>query len=575
MIDFIQASAFNQLAALLILAGALGAAAMKLKQPLIVAFICVGILAGPDFLDIVGPHETLVSVLADLGVALLLFMVGLQLDLGLLRALGPVAGIAGSIQIAATALLGSGLAALCGLPWMDALFCGVALAFSSTVIVVRLLTDRRAIDSLHGRIALGILIVQDLAVILAIVALAGAGRHGDETLIGLASKIALLAAATALFILYAAKPLTRRLGASQEMLMICALAFATSAAGLCHALGLGRELGGLLAGVALASTPARGVIAARLAPLRDFLLLFFFVSLGAQMNPMRLGGELGAGLALSAFVLAGKPLIILLAVAALGYRKRTSFMTAVTLGQVSEFSLVFTAMGVDAGLVRQDTLETVTFVTLVTIGLSAYAVAYSGSLFYLLDRHFGIYERRLARRGREGRSPDDLLKKPCDILVFGLGRYGVAMAQSFLRNGHSVLGIDFDPHAIARAASAGVPAYYGDATDADFPEHLPLAHVKAAVFAFQHHLSSPLDPDFRESLARALRAAGFRGRIVTTAHFREGAGKLRGHGIDAVLCPFEDAATYGADYVLAMLAEPGLQPPPPDGGGGHRPALNA
>jgi Kef-type K+ transport system membrane component KefB len=546
MIDFALASPFNQLAALLILAGVLGAAAAKLRQPLILAFICVGILAGRDFLNIVGPNETLVGVLSDLGIALLLFMVGLQLDLGLLRTMGPVAAAAGIIQIAATALLGAGIALLCGMLPQTAVFCGVALAFSSTIIVVKLLSDRRDIDSLHGRISLGILIVQDLAVIVAIVVIAGLAPAGTEEAaggaaaqaLGIAAKMACLIAATGLFIRYAARPLTQALGRSPELMMICALALAAMAAGLCHHLGFGRELGGLLAGIALASTPARNLIAARLLPLRDFLLLFFFVNLGAQMNLARLGEELGPGLALSAFVLLGKPLIIMFTVGGLGYRKRTAFMSAVTLGQVSEFSLVFTAMGVNAGLASQSTLEIITLVTLITIGISAYAVLYSGALFTFIDTHIGLIERRNPHREETFRkmeraartpgpaagegpdsAPESTMAAPHDVLIFGLGRYGIAMARRFLHNGISVLGIDFDPQAIEHARAQGVPACYGDAADAEFAHFLPLEGIKVVVFAFQHHLTNPFSADSRASLARTLRAAGFSGRIVSTSHF--------------------------------------------------------
>jgi Trk K+ transport system NAD-binding subunit len=130
------------------------------------------------------------------------------------------------------------------------------------------------------------------------------------------------------------------------------------------------------------------------------------------------------------------------------------------------------------------------------------------------------------------------------------------MAQRFLHNGMSVLGIDFDPQAIQHARQAGISAYYGDASDAEFARFLPLEGTKVIVFAFQHHLTNPFAADSRASLARTLRAAGFSGRIVSTSHFRGGEERLQGHGIDTVLCPFEDAAIYGADYVMKLLDAP-------------------
>jgi Kef-type K+ transport system membrane component KefB len=564
MIDFAQASPFNQLAALLILAGMLGFAAMKLRQPLIVAFIATGIFAGRDFLNIVGPDETLIGALADLGVALLLFMVGLQLDLTLMRTMGPVATVTGSVAITAMTALGGGICLLFGMAPVAALFCGAALSLSSTIIVVKLLSDQRAIDSLHGRISLGILIVEDLAIIAAIVVVAGIGGAATD-FTGIIMKMMILIAGTGLFIRYVANPLTRALGKQHEMMMIFSLALAATVSGLCEHWGLSRELGGLLAGIALASSPMRNMIAARLSPLRDFLLLFFFVSLGAQINPAQLSGAVLPGLALSALVLLGKPGIIMLTIGALGYRKRTAFMSAITLSQVSEFSLVFTAMGADMGFIGQQTLEVITFVTLVSIAISTYAVTYSAALFRFVDARIGLFEHKVPKRenvfrkiksGSAASTAEEEMKQPHDVLIFGLGRYGLAMAKYFLHNKISVLGVDFDPRAISAADAEGVPAYYADAADAELPGIVPLGKVQIIIFAFQHHLTDPFAADSRESLARGLREAGFTGRIVSTSHAKIEEERLRHQGIDTVLYPFEDAAACGADYVLKLLEAP-------------------
>ena len=384
---------FNETAALLVLGAALGFVGQWLRQPLIVAFIVAGIVAGPDVLGVVS-SAVHVQVLGELGVAVLLFLVGLKLDPGLLRTLGPVALVTGSAQVLLTALAGAGVALALGMPVRTAAIIGLALTFSSTIIVIKLLWDKGEVDSLHGRLALGLLIAQDLLVVVLMGLLAGLRGESQGGLWQALVGGLVLLATVLLFTRYLAQGLLARMARSPELLVTFAVAWAALLAGLADALGLGKELGGLLAGVSLASTPFREALASRLASVRDFLLLFFFVSLGASLDFGALQGSLVPALVLSAFVLIGKPLIVLPILGLAGYGRRTAFMASLTLAQISEFSLILLALATQAGLADPATQALVTLVGLVSIGASTYLVTYSGAIYAFVEPLAGARHRR-------------------------------------------------------------------------------------------------------------------------------------------------------------------------------------
>ena len=328
-------SGFAELAGLLLLAAVLGIVGHLLRQPLIVTFIVVGMVAGSPLLGMRSTSES-IALLSELGIAILLFLVGIKLDLKLIRSLGPVAVMTGLGQVAFTGLFGYLIGLGLGFGHVESLYVAVALTFSSTIIIVKLLSDKREIDSLHGQIALGFLIVQDLVVVTAMIVLStvgiqAAGEHdGGRTLWTAAGSAALLVVLVLLFVRFVADRLTRMLATSPELLVLFAIALAAAFAAIGDAVGLGKEVGGLVAGIALASTPYRETISARLAPLRDFLLLFFFIALGASLELPHLGEYLGEAVVLSLFVLIGNPLIVMTIMGVMGYRKRTGFLAGLT-----------------------------------------------------------------------------------------------------------------------------------------------------------------------------------------------------------------------------------------------------
>lgn len=568
MDNLIGENLFYQFASLLILAGLCGYAALKLRQPLLVAFILVGFLAGPDILSIVDTDDAAVTVLAELGIALLLFMVGLKLDLGLIHRLGPAALMTGTLQILLTGLFGGLISLAFGYELQTALLTAIALSFSSTIIVVKLLSDKRAIDSLYGQMALGILIVQDIAVILAMTILSSMTIAGGKmpdigSFAMLGGKIALLLAFTGLFIRFIAKPLTHNLARAPELMMIFTLGLAAIMAAISHHLGLSKELGGLLAGIALASTPYHNVIVARLAPLRDFLLLFFFVGLGAHIDLHNIGGQFAPALAFTLFVLIGKPVIIYSLMRLQGYRRRTGFMSGISLAQISEFSLIFIAMAGGGGLVSDEMIGVMTLVALLTIALSTYAITYNDKLFMAAEKYLLRFSPAAKEKNRESEETG-LQTLDYDIIIFGLGRYGSAMAKELQAHGQKVMGIDFDPQVISRAEQSGIPVIYGDAADPEFAAQLKLDNVSTVVFAFHHYMTGPLISDLRRTLAKILREQGYKGHIAVTSHHPEHDVDLIDHGVDIVLSPFQDAALHAANYILSSLHSETESKSPPE-----------
>jgi Kef-type K+ transport system membrane component KefB len=545
--------AFTEVAVLLVLAAAAGVVGVLLRQPLIVSFLAVGLLVGPSAADLVHAHAE-IELLAEIGIAVLLFLVGIKLDVKLVRSLGAVSVTTGLGQVIFTSVIGYFIGLGLGFSAVESLYIAIALTFSSTIIIVKLLSDKREIDSLHGQVALGFLIVQDLVVVLAMIVLSaiGIGASSDggpgEIVTVLAGGLGLLVFVL-VFVRFIADPLTERMATSPELLVCYAISLAVCFAAVGEWIGFGKELGGLLAGVAVASTGYRESIASRLVPLRDFLLLFFFISLGTTLNLGSIGENITAAMVFSAFVLVGNPLIVLVIMGLMGFRKRTGFLAGLTVAQISEFSLIFVAMGVSIGHLGSDSLGLVTMVGIITIALSTYMITYSHSLYEWFEPWLGLFERR-----NPAREPDHTVPggDGYDIVLFGLGRYGTAIGARLIRSGKRVLGIDFNPAAVRRWREMGHDGDYGDASDPEFIATLPLEHVDWFVSSIPPQELGLTHEDARLAMIAALKASGFRGKIALTSHREQDAADLKARGADLVLEPFQDAADQAVDLISGM-----------------------
>ncbi len=548
-------SVFYEVSILLFVAAIIGFLGMLLRQPLIVSFILVGILVGPSVLGITRSSEHM-ELLASLGVSLLLFIVGLKLDLKLIRMTGRVALMTGLGQVVFTSLVGYWICLWMGFSPLASLYIAIALTFSSTIIIVKLLSDKGEMETLHGRIALGFLIVQDIVVVLMMIGLSTSGLFGGESniwlaLVEVAVKGVLFLAVVALFIRYVAERLLRLLAPRQEMTLLFVVAWAAILASATDMFGFSKELGALLAGVSFASTSYRDILASRLTSLRDFLLLFFFINLGAHIHLAGMGAQVFQATLLSLFVLIGNPFIVLVIMGMMGYTSRTGFLAGLTVAQISEFSLVFVALGLSLGHIDSDVVSLVTLVGLLTIGISTYMILNSHLLYSRLSPFLAPFERK--RAYRESHEEGAIEKHP-EIIVIGLGRYGRHIALKFHRTGKKVMGIDYDPHVVREITRLGVSSCFGDIHDPGLLSFSPLLRASCILVTIPALSGYLIDPDPHMTLCRGLREAGFSGKLVLTARSVADLERFKHVPADMILYPYEDAAEHACERIQVLLA---------------------
>lgn len=549
---------YYEFAFLLLVAAVAGMIALRLRQPLIVAFIVVGITLGPSGLDWVTAHEE-VNLLAQIGVTVLLFVVGLKLDLNMVKNVGPVALATGIGQLTFTIIIGFAIARLLGMPTITALYVAIALTFSSTIIIVKLLSDKREVDSLHGRIAVGFLIVQDIAVVVAMLLLGSyQGNAVDVSLWRLGGEIMLKIAAAlaivALLMRYVLPHLMHLLAQSKDLLLVFAVAWGTALAATGDMLGFSKEVGAFLAGFSLASTSYREAVASRLTGLRDFLLLFFFIDMGRNLDIGILGAQVTDALILSVFVLVGNPLIVMAIMGYMGYRKRTGFLAGLTVAQISEFSIVFIAMGISLGHISPPSLGLVTLVGLVTITLSTYMILYSQQLYARLQPWLEPFERKHPYREMAvEKIAKDAAQAP-DVIVFGAGRFGSRLVNRLRSEGLEVLVVDFDPEAVRSLRSKEIPVRFGDAEDMELVATLPLDHAQWVVSALP-------EEDANLMLLQGLREQGFTGTVAVTARGLKNESLLASRGATRIFHPYDDAADFAANEI-AKSCDPQQQKNP-------------
>jgi Kef-type K+ transport system membrane component KefB len=545
IVDIVQ-HPFYEFALILFFAALLGGIGQLLRQPLIVMFIALGILLGPSVLDIVKSKDN-IHLLAEIGIAILLFIVGLKLDLRVIRSVGKIALLTGLGQVIFTSLIGYGIGVALGFTPLHSFYIAVALTFSSTIIIVKLLSDKKEIDSLHGQIAVGFLIVQDIVVILVMIVLSTIRRQEELTIAEDVVKTllsgGLLLLITLVMMKWVIPGLSYFLARSQEMLTLFAIAWAVSLASLGDIMGFSGEVGAFLAGISLASTNFRDVISSRLVSLRDFLLLFFFVSLGSNLNLALMGSQIPAALVFSFFVLVGNPLIVLIIMGVMGYRKRTSFLAGLTVAQISEFSLIFAGLGLAVGHITEEIMGLITLVGLITIGLSTYLILYSHQIYEAIAPALSFFQRKIPYQELSYNVEN---QRGYDLIIFGLGRFGNKIADMLDHKGEiSYLGVDFDPQVVKAWQEKGRNIVYGDLEDPEILEQIPYRTSKCII-------STVSDRNHSLQLMHTLKHSGYRGKIYVTALHERDLMVLQQSGADQVLLPHQMAAT---NFYYAQLAD--------------------
>jgi Kef-type K+ transport system membrane component KefB len=473
---------FAQLSLVIAIAAGMALVMRLIRQPLIIGHILTGIIVGPSLLHVVRAAGT-IETFSNIGVALLLFIIGLGLNPRVIKEVGKVASLTGILQVAATALLGWAGGRLLGLGETEAVLLGIALSFSSTIIILKLLSDKKEQSRLYGKVATGLLLVQDVLAMVALLILSAQSSHGGVSaqqfiaLLGKGLAILIPMFAIGTFVLPRASKL---IAGSQELLFLFALGWGFGAAALFQQAGASIEVGALLAGVSLASLPYTQEISARLRPLRDFFVIVLFISLGTRLGFGSLGHYAPLIIFGSLTAIIFKPLIVLIIMGLLGYTKGTSFKTAMTTSQISEFSLVIIILANRQGLASSGLVSALTLMALLTIAVSTYLMLYNDRLFHTFERYLSLFERRKTHSEQESRHH-------YDMVLFGYSKGGHEFLRVFESLKKPFVIVDYDPEAIDVLERHKVNFVYGDATDLELLEESGLGQARLVVSTIADH----------------------------------------------------------------------------------------
>lgn len=469
---------FVQLSIIILIAVAFAGLMRLLKQPLLIGYILTGIIIGPPFLNLLGPSEHL-TTFAQIGIALLLFMVGINLNPKVIKEVGKVALITGIGQVMFTAIVGYFIILWLGFSSINALYISVAITFSSTIIIMKLLSDKGDLEKLYGRIAIGFLLVQDIIAIFILMMISSSTKEFVFTSAALTTALQGIGTIVLLFAfgMYLLPKMLEQVAKSQEFLLLFSMGWCLVLATLLYYLKFSFEIGALIAGITLSLSPYRYEISAKMKPLRDFFIVLFFILLGSQMLLSNIQQQLFSIIIISLFILIGNPIIMMVLMGILGYTKRTSFFVGLTVAQVSEFSFILIQLGVKMGHLTADILSYVTVVGLITIAGSTYLILYSEKLYALLEPYIGIFERK----GKKVDAGKKEKQETYDILLFGYNRMGYDLLKSFQKLKKKFLVVDYDPEIVQKLTKQGYACKYGDAADAELLEEVNISKAKMIV----------------------------------------------------------------------------------------------
>ncbi len=552
----------------IIAAGVLAFIGYWSKQPLLLAYIAAGMVIGPQFgLGLVQKQD--IGTIVEIGLILLLFMIGLELDLKKLKESGRALLVSGIFQFTLCLLMGIGffflLGFTIGLPYeyiilgvnlkggeYDLLYLASCMALSSTAIVVKLLHEKSELDTLAGRITLGVLVFQD---IWAIVLLSLQPTLADPRFLSLLLEVGeavLLVGLSFLLSKYALGYIFRKAAKSPELVLVIALAWCFLICGVASSLDLSLEMGALVAGAAISTFPYNVDVISKIVGIRDFFITLFFVALGMEIpNPLNNLGMLWIAGAGSVFVIASRFLSLYPLLYCLRNGNRVSLLVSINLAQVSEFALVITALGIKFGHIVPDIMTVIIYTFVMTSVASTYMIKYSHGLQKWLGKAAAGVGFRDIQEPAGGQPPGGV---PKDIALLGFHR----IASSFLRDLQAaapelqehLLVVDFNPRVHRSLIQQGIRVVYGDIGHLETLHHAGLEEVKVALSTIPDSVLVGID---NLKLVRLLKKIAPHARIVVTAENPGAALKLYAEGADYVLLPHTLAGSHLVtvlDYLL-------------------------
>jgi len=509
-------------AAIIIVAAVFSLILKKLKQELIPAYIIAGLIIGPLVLGFVR-NSALITSLAEIGAAFLLFVAGLEISLERLKETkkGFTAGI---LQIVIVAVVSFLIVLALGFAKIEAVYLALIIAFSSTILVVKLLADERELNTIHGRIAVSILIIQD---IVAIIALTILSSNFSLSFVGIMLlKLVILFIIAAVLSRLVLGKLFKFASNSTELLFVVSLAFLFLFVALAYVLKISIIIGAFTAGIALANLPYRFEIESKIKPLRDFFAIIFFVSLGMWLAPFSIGKIIIPFLVLLVLTVIFKPLVVALIVRIFGYNMRTSTLTGLSLAQISEFSLILGMQGMILGILSQNTFTIVVLLAIVSMALSPYIIKNSSFLHTKTTSFFSFLNKLPSVKDDIGYR--DKNKKT--ILLFGCHRMGTIFLKSFGKLKENVLVVDYNPEIVRALIKQNVSCIYGDSTSTEIIDMLPLKEVSVAI-------STIPDIQDNELLTIKIKEKNPNIFMIATAEHIHDALKLYDMGVDYVILP--------------------------------------
>jgi CPA2 family monovalent cation:H+ antiporter-2 len=527
-----------------------GMIAQRLGQPVILGYLAAGVVIGPFTPGPVSNVHNL-GVLAEAGVALLMFALGAELSLADLRRVGPVAIVGGVFQILGSVALGIGVGLWLGLTSTQAIFFGALTALSSTVVAIKLLLGRGELGSLHGRIAVGILVVQDLSLVPMMVILPTLAQPADEMIFNLVRAVLVAAGLLVATVLIGTRlvPLildrVARTG-SRELFLLCIVVLALGTALGTQFFGLSLAFGAFLAGLVVSESELSHQAVAEVLPLRDLFATLFFVTVGMLLDPMFIVNNLPAVLLVAAVVVVGKILLVTLLVRSFAYAARVALFAGLAIPQMGEFSFVLARLGVEQGLVN-DYLYNLTLAgALVTIVASPTLLQLGNPLTRALGRLplIGHEFRELAPLGPS----DGVGALSQHVVICGFGRVGQELAGALERRGFKYLVVEYDPRIVADLRARDVPVIFGDAGNPVVLGHANLGKAKALA------VTVPDQPTADRAVREARRLNG-QLDVIARATGGSGPDRLRAAGAAEVVRPEFEA---GLEFVRHILRRYGV-----------------